>query len=288
MSNVVINANGSGAIGGNMLLEEDDGQVPLYPQDNNSIRMPASEEEADMMIAGSLGNDPAKMRLAAVEFAKKMERLASAIDGGAAAPATSAAPAVASTPAAVVAETAAVPAEQTPATPAPTASRGVDLPTGYMAVPEGLYHWSPEAWGGRPLHAVPDRAIERQGQPTLLIFVLLAPAFARNRSGRIVSLPEGARVVVHASIAWAPVVPLAKGPEGRPVLFAVPTALDSIDGKVRQAAPGEELFRYATGDGGHEYGMMILYDPDPRDPTRPRLISLETLRGAMHEAQGGK
>ena len=191
-------------------------------------------------------------------------------------------------PTSPVAEVTATPAEQAPATPAATASRGVDLPTGYMAVPEGLYHWSPEAWGGRPLHAVPDRAIERQGQPTLLIFVLLAPAFARNRSGRIVSLPEGARVVVHASIAWAPVVPLAKGPEGRPVLFAVPTALDSIDGKVRQAAPGEELFRYATGDGGHEYGMMILYDPDPRDPTRPRLISLETLRGAMHEAQGGK
>ena len=70
---------------------------------------------------------------------------------------------------------------------------------------------------------------------------------------------------------------------GRPVVFAVPTTIDPRTGRVRPANPGDPLHRYETGDGGYEYGMLLLYDPDPRDPSRPRLISIETLQGARQD-----
>jgi hypothetical protein len=156
---------------------------------------------------------------------------------------------------------------------------GVTPPPGYMELPEGLFVWSPDIWGGRPLFGVPDRVVEKADRPTQIVFILVAPAFGRNRQGKIVSLPEGSKVVVNAGVAWGPMIPVAKGPEGRPVIWAAPTAVDSETMKVRIANVGEKLHTYETADGGREYGLTILYDPDPKDPSKPRLISLETLRG---------
>jgi len=267
MSNVVVNANGGGAP--NMLLmEEDEPSSASSPEPLQAPaafpRMPASEAEADEMVAASLGNDPARMRMAAEEFTRKMHKMADALDGGVA----------------VVEEPQTSQAYSTPAQAAPIEqAAGTELPTGYMFVPENLFNWAPESWGGRPLHGVPDRAIERDNRPILIVFVLLSPAFARNRAGRIVSLPAGASVVIHAGTSWANIVPLTKVTEGRPVLWVVPTAMGD-DGKIRPANPGEEILRFSTGDGGYENGLVIMYDPDPKDPTKPRLISLETLHGA--------
>jgi hypothetical protein len=277
MSNASVNANG-GAV--------------AMPQE-----MP-NEEQMDEIFRASMNNDPAKMREAAVALATKINMMADAIDGGksvvAVAPVsvveTAAAAPIVEVPASVAAEVvstvqaevAVVPQVQVPqTTPVQAAVMSVERPTGYMAVPEGLYHWTPESWGGLALHGVPDRVIEKKDHPTLLIFVLVAPAYGRNRAGRVVRLPEGARVVIHANIAWAPIVPLAKGTVGRPVLWAAPTTVDPQSGVVRDAGPGEKILKYETGDGGWEYGMSIIYDPDPRDPTKPRLIDLETLRGAQ-------
>lgn len=162
------------------------------------------------------------------------------------------------------------------------------MPSTYQPVPEGAYYWAPDIWGGRPLHFVPDRIVEREGRSTLILGVLVEPAYARTRSGRVVSLPEGAKVIVHLNASWSPIGPLAKGPIGRPVIFAVPMTLDRsvFPPRVRIAQPNEPLFKFETGDGGHEYALSISFDPDPRDPTRPRLIPLETLRAASPEAAG--
>lgn len=153
-------------------------------------------------------------------------------------------------------------------------------PTGYLDVPEGLYFWSPDIWNGKALHCIPDKVIEREGRATLLMVVLVAPACGRNREGKIVNLPEGSRCIVTVSVAWSPIVPLAKVIEGRPVIWACPTAVDKETGKIRFANQGEELHKYEVGDGGYEYGLKIMYDPDPKNPSKPRLIDLETLRGA--------
>lgn len=181
------------------------------------------------------------------------------------------------TAAAFVASTPSAPApvqpQQQPSTQQAAVAAVPFPPTGYMRLPEGIYTWTPESWGGRVLHAVPDKVIERVGYITLLVFVLLAPAYARNRAGRIVSLPQGGRVIVHAGIAWAPVIPFAKEETGgRPVICARPT----FDAQSRQIV-------YDLGDGGREYGIEITYDPDPKDPSKPRLIDLDVVRGARRE-----
>ena len=121
----------------------------------------------------------------------------------------------------------------------------------------------------------------------MLIFgVLVEDAYGRTRSGRIISLPKGAKVIIHLNPSWSPVAPLAKGPLGRPVLFAVPMTLDTttVPPRTRIAQPGEQLFKFETGDGGYEYAVSINFDPDPKDPSRPRLIPLEVLRGAQPDA----
>lgn len=158
-------------------------------------------------------------------------------------------------------------------------------PPGYLPVPEGLFFWSPEIWGGRPLHCVPKNVIEREGRVTLIVMLLVSRAFGRTRSGRIVDLPEGSNVVVHSSTHWAPIIPMCKGPEGRPVLWVSPSTMDPITNKIRPSDPGDQLLSFDTGDGGKEYGLIILYDPDPKDPTKPRLIDLETVNGV--KSNGG-
>lgn len=235
---------------------------------------PTSEAEAEQMLLASFDNDPERIRKAAKESYDKMMKMAASIDGNQDPPlpdydtTTEDKKEVVETK-----ESKEVFTERAPRQPT------VLPPPGYLETPEGLYTWSPDIWGGRPLHGVPDRVIEREGRATMIVFIIVSPAFGRNRNGRVVSLPEGARVVVHAGIAWAPMIGLAKGPEGRPVLWASPTTVDDITGKVRIAEPGDKLHIFETGDGGKEYGMSVMYDPDPKDPTKPRLISLETLRG---------
>jgi hypothetical protein len=227
----------------------------INPESNtNNI---VSVYDAEKALIEHLGNDPEKIRKAAKESFDKLMSIADGLDGKN-----------------TVTETEDV-KEEVKEIYHPT----VFPPQGYLETPEGLYTWSPDIWGGRPLHGVPDRLIEKEGRPTLLVFIIVSPAYGRNRNGRVVSLPEGARVIVHAGIAWAPMIGLAKGPEGRPVLWAAPTTIDNITGKVRIAEPGEKLHIFETGDGGKEYGLSVMYDPDPKDPTKPRLISLETLRG---------
>jgi hypothetical protein len=275
------------------------------PTAEQQQRMPTSEEEADAMLYAQLQGDPEKMRRAAREFAAKMESLAArataereknslptppttsaqptvvgpvgstiglidgtpaplAIDQASTAAVVATPPAAPTTPGPAAAPSTPIPAVAT----APTTPARLVPPTGYLPVPEGLYQWTPADCGGRALHCVPDRVIERTGKSTLIIAILVSPAFARNRAGRVVSLPEGARVVIHAGIAWAPMIDLAKGPTGRPVLWAAPT----LDSNGRQVV-------YQTGDWGVEYGMDIEFDPDPKDPSRARLIDLETIRG---------
>jgi len=153
-------------------------------------------------------------------------------------------------------------------------------PTGYLEVPEGLYFWSPDIWNGKPLHCIPDKAIEREGRATLLMVVLLAPACGRNREGKVVNLPEGAKCFVAVSMAWSPIVPLSKVIDGRPIIWVCPTTIDNETGKIRLANANDKLHKYEVGDGGYEYGLKIMYDPDPKNPSKPRLIDLETLRGA--------
>jgi hypothetical protein len=265
-------------------------------------RVPTSEAEADAMLAERLGDDPAAMRAAAREFAEKMEQMAARAEqksGRRAAAATalqeiktadaadasvgaSSPPATATSIPTAAAQAPAPPRppQQPPPPQPPQPSRAAQSvpqrsapaqgPTGYMAMPEGLYVWTPQSWGGRPLHAVPDRVVEKKDRPTLMIMVLVAPCYARDRAGRVVSLPEGARVVVFAGVAWAPVIPLAKGATGRPVLWAAPVVVPET---------GQPL-TYETGDGGREWALDVRYDPDPRDPSRPRLIDIETVKGA--------
>lgn len=248
--------------------------VPVNPN-GHSVSFPTSEAEAEQMLLASFDNDPEKIRIAAKESYEKMIKLANSIDGGN----TPIEPIVENTIEDVKEAKESKELKQDPIPERVAKQPTIISPPGYLETPEGLYTWSPDIWGGRPLHGVPDRVIEREGRPIMIVFIIVAPAFGRNRNGRVVSLPEGARVVVYASISWAPVIPLAKGPEGRPVLWAAPTTVDDITGKIRIAEPGEKLHTYETGDAGKEYGLSIMYDPDPKDSTKPRLISLETLRG---------
>jgi len=252
---------------------------------------PTSEEEANTMLLMTFNNDPVKIREAAKESYEKMMKLADGIDGGIKDEVKDEKVELENLEKHVdnvvnvnqqtkVETTVTEKVEKVVDQLTPIAKQTtVFPPPGYLETPEGLYTWSPEIWGGRPLHGVPDRVIEREGRPTMIVFIIVGPAFGRNRNGRVVSLPEGARVVVHAGIAWAPMIGLAKGPEGRPVLWAAPTTVDNVTGKVRIAEPGDKLHIFETGDGGKEYGLSIMYDPDPKNPTIPRLISLETLRG---------
>jgi hypothetical protein len=140
-------------------------------------------------------------------------------------------------------------------------------------MPEGLFTWTPESWGGRNLHFVPDRVFKRDNQSPILVGILMAPAFARNRAGRVVSLPPGSRVAIHAGVAWGPMLALAEGPVGRPVLIARPTPIDPQN-------PSGPSIIYERGDGAREWGMQVVYEPDPKDPAFPRLIDIETVKGA--------
>ncbi len=153
-------------------------------------------------------------------------------------------------------------------------------PSSYREVPEGVFIWTPDIWGGKPLHCIPDRVVEKEGRSSMLIMVLVAPAQGRNRQGKVVKLPEGARVAIMVGISLVPVVPLAKGPEGRPVLWICPTTIDTNTNRIRIANPGDKILEFATADGGKEFGLSVMFDPDPKNPEKPRLISLETLRGA--------
>jgi len=284
--------------------ESDDGESKL-------VRMPTSEAEAEAMMLQSFNNDPNAIRAAAEKLRELADRVGGGGDGDAmrtigtaVSPANSptetepapmstivelaSAAAVMPATSAVVTEVPAVAPAAVPPNANANLQRGrapgpppIEIPTGYLATPEGVYLWTPESWGGVPLHCIPDRVQEREGRATTILCVLVAPAYAKSRTGKIVRLPEGGKVLVYVSQAWAPVVPLTKGPAGRPILFVVPTTIDRSGTApvVRIAQPGEVLYKFETGDGGFEYGLSISYDPDPADPRSPRLISLETLRG---------
>lgn len=260
-----VNVNGHVDIG-----SVDDSKSENHP--SNHVAFPSSEEEATAMMIEAFNRDPEKIRKAAKDSYDKMMQIANEVEGNKPTPDNNVI--IETKNSEPIKEIEVKQVQQVIKTP-PT----VIPPQGYLETPEGLYTWSPDIWGGRPLQGVPDRVIEKEGRATLIVFIVVSPCFGRNRNGRVVSLPEGARIVVHASIAWAPIIGLAKGPEGRPVIWAAPTTVDNLSGKIRIAEPGDKLHIYETGDGGKEYGLSIMYDPDPKDSTKPRLISLETLRG---------
>jgi len=258
---------------------------PNHPA--NHPHFPTSEEEAEKMMLNAFDNDPEKIRKAAQKSFDKMMSLAKQLEVGKDKPDNVV---VLNTSSSVVRQEDVIETKKEEKTKEEksevvvkqieqTIKQTVLPPPNYLETPEGLYYWSPDVWGGRPLHGVPDRVIEREGRPVLIVFIIVAPAYGRNRNGRVVSLPEGARLIVHAGVAWGPIIGLAKGPEGRPVIWAAPTTVDKLTGKIRIAEPGDKLHYFETGDGGKEYGLSIMYDPDPKDSSKPRLISLETLRG---------
>lgn len=224
--------------------------------------LPAADDEVEAALRAHFHDDPALIRAAAAETFAGMNAVADKIEGGAG---------VAKPPI----EPAATLAVSPQATPAPQSFTMPTPPPNMMPFGESVWHWSPTTWNGLPLYAVLDRAIERVDQesgkpnPVRLVFVLLQPAYARNRAGRVVQLPEGARVIVMATTAWKDVVALASGPVGRPIVWACP------------------LEAYALDGGGSEHGMIVLYDPSPDDPAKPRLIDLETVRGAKPETKVG-
>ncbi len=275
--NTPITLNGGSVVQQKSVGDESEISNPNHPANHPSF--PSSEVEAEMMMKEHFGHDPEKIRKAAKESFDKMMSIAESLENGKHSPDNTI----------IVKEEPVfenkkeekeVVVKQVEQVVKENVVKSTILPPpNYLETPEGLYQWSPDIWGGRPLHGVPDRVIEKEGRSTLIVFIIVAPAFGRNRNGRVVSLPEGARLIVHAGVSWAPIIPLAKGPEGRPVIWAAPTTVDNLTGKIRIAEPGDKLHVFETGDGGKEYGMSILYDPDPRDSSIPRLISLETLRG---------
>jgi len=263
-----------------------------------SMKVPESEAEADALLRAQFGNDPEKIRQASQQLFQKMQRMAEELEKAAApvataaptpvqaqAPASEASPPPAEVPApAPVVEAPVVPTPPVPVAhaTAPAAPAPVQWhPPTYLPMPEGLFTWTPESWGGRPLHFVPDRVFKRDNQSPILIGILMAPAYARNRAGRVVSLPEGARVAIHAGVAWAPMLALAEGPQGRPVLIARPTPVDPRD-------PSGPSIVYERGDGAHEWGIQVAYEPDPKNPSYPRLIDIETVQGTRQDVDGGE
>lgn len=294
MSNATLNVNGgSGALSmANALpMSDEEFSEPSEREENSSNQahaspaapapfsggMPTTEEEADAMLSAQMGNDPNAIRAYAKAVFAKLNTLADkhepTVNHSISNPTYG-------TPQPVASGESSEPSDQLPSTSTPQqANQGVVPPMGYQLMPEGAYRWAPDIWNGKPLHFVPDHIDVREH--TILVYgILLAPSPARSRTGRIVQLPEGAKIVFSASVAWDPMIPLTKGPLGRPVMFAAPTTVDKITMKTRAAGAGDEILRFPNGDGGMEYGIIIWFDPDPRDPTKARLITLETLRGA--------
>ncbi len=245
---------------------------------NNGPHFPQNEEEAEAMFIDAHNRDPELIKVKAKEAYDSMIAVAEKLEAKKIAESNIVPIKVDS---ASKEEPESIVVENKIVAPKAKIERAQDVspPPGYMELPEGLFVWSPDIWGGRPLFGVPDKVVEKTDRPTQIVFILVAHAFGRNRKGAIVSLPEGSRVVLNAGVAWGPMIPVAKGPEGRPVIWAAPTTIDSETMRIRIANIGDKLHTYETADGGREYGLSILYDPDPKDPGKPRLISLETLRG---------